>query len=165
MMKQYTNELTADVLTELDKSPFTAAELADMPDDALAIIREQEEFCREHPVTAIYRIAVAGCLTRRGGTGDEYNPNPDEGHKIRLENGVLVSVLTEGCAVTYPDGTQARIISHAGKQNTCDGRGIALVGSLLDNGDEIISTPQSSGVFLIRDGVPMAEDFLVMSGA
>ncbi|TBN98602.1 hypothetical protein EYZ49_12620 [Salmonella enterica subsp. salamae serovar 13,22:z:-] len=164
MMKQYTNELTADVLAEQNESSFSAKELADMSDDARAVVLEQEAFCRAHPVTAIYRVAVAGCLTRRGGTGAEFNPNPEEGYKIRLENGQWVSVLTEGCTVTYPDGSTARIISSAGKQHTYDGRGIALVGSVLDNGDEIISTPQNSLMIVARDGVPMGDDFLAVSG-
>ncbi|MDU4417312.1 MAG: hypothetical protein E7I60_09555 [Veillonella parvula] len=110
MEKQYTNELTAEILAGMDQSPFTPEQLAAMNDEARALIEEQEAFCHAHPVTTIYRLAVAGCLTRRGGTGDEFNPNPEEGHKIRLENGLWVSVLTEGCTVTYPDGTQARIL-------------------------------------------------------
>lgn len=165
MEKQYTNELTPEILAGMDQSPFTPEQLAAMSDEARALIEEQEAFCRAHPVTAIYRLAVAGCQTRRGGTGDEFNPNPEEGHKIRLENGLWVSVLTEGCTVTYPDGTQARIVTCAVSQYTHDGRGIALVNSLLDNGDEIISTPQSGCMLTGRDGVPMPEDFLAMPGA
>lgn len=115
-----------------------------------------------HPVTAIYRIAVAGCLTCRGGIGDEFNPNPEEGCKIRLENGQWVSVLTEGCTVTYPDGSSARIVSSAGSQHTYEGRGIALVDSLLSNGDRIISTPQSASMLVERKGVPMGDDFLTV---
>lgn len=165
MSQQYTNELTPDVLATLDQSPFTQEQLASMSDEARAFIAEQEAFCRGQPVTAIYRLAVAGCLTRRGGTGDEFNPNPEEGYKIGLESGQCVSVLTEGCTVTYPDGTQARIVTSAGSQYTHDGRGIALVNSLLDHGDEIISTPQRGCILSWRDGVPMPEDFLSLSGA
>ena len=161
-LKQYTNELTADVLAELDKSPFTEEALANMSADALALIREQEKYVRQHPITRIYRLAVAGCLTRRGGVGDEFSPNPEEGYKIRLENGQWASVLTEGCTVTYPDGTQARIVTSTGSQFTSiDGKGMALVNSLLDNGDEIISTPQNTVVLTVRAGESMPADFLV----
>ncbi|HDJ1442316.1 TPA: hypothetical protein PPN70_004781 [Serratia rubidaea] len=160
MSQQYTNELTPEILDGMDHSPFTSEQLAEMSGEARALIEEQEAFCRVHPVTAIYRIAVAGCLTDRGGIGDEFNPNPEEGSKIRLENGQWVSVLTEDCTVTYPDGSSARIVSSAGSQHAYEGRGIALVGSLLSNGDRIISTPQSASMLIERDGVPMGEDFL-----
>ena len=80
MNTQYTNELTPAILAGMDISPFTAEQLAAMTDEARELIEEQKAFCRAHPVTAIYRLAVAGCLTRRGGVGDEFNPNPEEGH-------------------------------------------------------------------------------------
>jgi len=166
MSQQYTNELTPEIFATLDQSPFTAEQLAEMNDEARAIIEKQNEYVRQHPVTHIYRMAVAGCLTRRGGVGDEFNPNPEEGHKIQLDTGQWVSVLTEGCTVTYPDGTQARIVSCAGSQFTSyDGKGIALVNSLLDNGDEIISTPQKNAILVGRAGESMPSDFLVMPGA
>lgn len=161
MDTQYTNDLTPDMLAGMDISPFTAEELAEMTDEARDLIAAQKDFCRAHPVTAIYRLAVAGCLTRRGGVGDEFNPNPEEGLKIRLSNGVMASALTEGCAVTYPDGSTARVVSSAGGQQRYKNSGVALVGSLLDNGDEIISTPQSAGMIVRREGVAMADDFLI----
>jgi len=166
MLRQYTNELTPEIYATLDQPSFTTKQLAEMNDEARAIIDKQNEYVHQHPVTDIYRIAVAGCLTRRGGVGDEFNPNPEEGHKIQLDSGQWVSVLTEGCTVTYPDGTQARIVSCAGSQFTSnDGKGIALVDSLLDNGDEIISTPQKSAILVGRAGESMPSDFLAMPGA
>jgi hypothetical protein len=164
MEKQHTNALTPEILNNLDTSPFTVVELAEMSEEARALVDEQIEFCRQHPATAIYRLAVAGCLTRRGGVGDEFEPAPDVGHKICLDNGQWVSVLTEGCTVSYPDGTTARIVSSAGSQYATDGRGMALVGSVLDNGDEIISTPQNISILIGRAGVAMPEDFLRVSG-
>ncbi|CNI60273.1 Uncharacterised protein [Yersinia pekkanenii] len=162
MDTQYTNALTPDILAGMDISPFTAEQLAAMTEEARDLIDAQKAFCRAHPVTAIYRLAVAGCLTRRGGVGDEFNPNPEEGHKIALDNnGQMASVLTEGCTVTYPDGSTARIVSSAGRSYAAEDRGIALVGSVLDNGDEIISTPQSSCVLVGRKGVAIADDFLI----
>lgn len=166
MDMQYTNELTPEIIAELAQSSFVEKDLTTMSEEVRALLDEQEDYARNHPVTAIYRIAVAGCLTRLGGTGDEFNTNPEEGHKILLDNGQWVSVLSEGCTVTYPDGTQARIVTSAGSQFTsCNGKGIALVNSLLDNGDEIIGTPQSSSILVGRVGEPMPEDFLAMPGA
>jgi len=40
----------------------------------------------------------------------------------------------------------------------------ALVGSLLDNGDEIISIPQNSSVLAGREDVAMPSDFLAATG-
>ncbi|WP_405424492.1 hypothetical protein [Pantoea stewartii] len=37
---------------------------------------------------------------------------------------------------------------------------MALVGSQLDNGDEIISTPQGHSWLVRREGVPMCQSFL-----
>ncbi|MDT0177157.1 hypothetical protein Q9R34_14030 [Enterobacter sp. BRE11] len=162
MTLQFTNELTPALLAAMDRPPFTAEQLAEMSSEAQALVAEQAAFCRQHPVNAIYRLAVAGCLTRHGGTGVEFNADPDQGYKYRLSNGQWVSVLTEGCTVSYPDGSTARIISSAGSRHTYEERGVALVGSELDNGDVIISTPQSSGMLVGRKGVPMPEDFLTV---
>lgn len=53
MEKQYTNELTAEILAGMDQSPFTPEQLAAMSDEARALIEEQEAFCHAHPVTTI----------------------------------------------------------------------------------------------------------------
>jgi len=160
MTLQFTNELTPALLAAMDHSPFTTEQLAEMGREARALVTEQAAFCRQHPVNAIYRLAVAGCLTRRGGTGAEFNADPEQGYKYRLSNGQWGSVLTEGCTVSYPDGSTARIISNAGSRHTYKERGVALAGSELDNGDVIISTPQPAGMLVGRKGVPVPEDFL-----
>ncbi|EJL01523.1 hypothetical protein PflQ2_5255 [Pseudomonas fluorescens Q2-87] len=56
----------------------------------------------------------------------------------------------------YADGSTARIVTAAGEANS----NIALVGSRLSNGDEIINTLQRRFFIIVREGVPMAEDFL-----
>lgn len=66
-MQLYTNEFTAELKAEIDRSPFSDEQLAAMPEDARAIIAEQEAFHRQHPVTANWRIATAGSQTRMGG--------------------------------------------------------------------------------------------------
>lgn len=165
MQQQYNNELTPEVLAGLDVSPFSPEDIASMNSDARETVMAQAEYCRQHPVSDIYRVAVAGCITRRGGVGDEINHNPAEGDKLQLANGQWVSILTEGCTVSYSDGSKAKIVSSAGaKYTSVNGRGIALVGSQLDNGDEIIGTPQDIYVLLSRNGVSMPQDFLSVSG-
>jgi len=160
-MQQYTNELSTELLASMDTPRFSAEALTEMSEEALALIEEQAAFCRAHPVIAIYRIAVAGSLTQRGGVADEFNADPMQGYKILRDDEQMASVLTVGCRVTYPDGSTARVVSGAGSQYAIDECGIALVGSELDNGDMIISTPQSSGVLVGREGVDMPADFLI----
>ncbi|WP_240963528.1 hypothetical protein [Pseudomonas umsongensis] len=62
----------------------------------------------------------------------------------------------KGDYVMYVDGSTAQIITGAGQVHN----DVALVGSLLSNGDEIINTPQGGYVFIAREGVSMVEDFL-----
>ncbi len=164
-MQQYTNELTPEILTGLNQSPFTPEQLAVIDNEVLRQIEEQQVFCSAHPITSIYRIAVAGCITQKGGTGVEFNPIAEQGHKIQCEDGVMRSVLTKGCTVSYPDGQTAQIISSAGNRFTSsDGRGIALVGSKLDNGDVIIGTPQRFCLLTGRESIEAPADFLTIEG-
>ncbi|ELN4693848.1 hypothetical protein RZ723_005510, partial [Escherichia coli] len=62
------------------------------------------------------------------------------------------------------DGSSARIVSSAGQKATHFEKGLALVGSVLDNGDEIVSTPQDRLVLLSRKGMAEAPDFLAIPG-
>jgi uncharacterized Zn-binding protein involved in type VI secretion len=155
-MKQYNNEVTAEILASFNKTTYTSEQIVEMADDAHAVIAEHEEFNRLHPVTEIYRIATAGSLTRQGGVVAEKNHEA----KIQGENGKMLGVALKGDAVIYPDGSTARIVTTTGKRTTYNGRGIAVVGSKLDNGDEIVSTPQSGSMCVRREGLPLAEDFL-----
>lgn len=156
MDRQYNNELTPEVLATMDQSPFTAEQLAGMNDETRALIFDQQEYCRQHPVNAIYRIAVDGSLTREGGTvRAAYN-----GNEIELSDGRKVNVALVGDEVVYPDGRTAKIVTGAGKMSEVDGRGVALVNSHLDNGDEIVSTLCNGPMIVGREGEKMPEDFL-----
>ncbi|VAO35237.1 Uncharacterised protein [Klebsiella pneumoniae] len=44
------------------------------------------------------------------------------------------------------------------------GESMALVGSMLDNGDEIISTPQGCQMFVFREGDALPDGFLTVPG-
>lgn len=164
MDDQYSNQIIPALRATLNQSPFTPEQLAAMNDSARVVIEEQKAFCIRNPVTAIYRIAVAGCRTRDGGTGAEFNSAPDEGHKILCAYGKMRSVLTAGSLISYPDCRTARIVSSAGSQyRDVNGCGIALVGSRLDNGDVIISTPQDACMLVAREGVALPPDFLSLA--
>lgn len=155
-MKQYNNDLTPEILASFDEPIFTPEQIEGMADSARAIIAEQEEANRKHPVKKIYRFATVGSLTHRGGVIRETNHKA----KMQTENGEMMSIALKGDVVVYPDGTTARTATSTGKSKTFNGVGIALVGSKLDNGDEIISTPQSGAMCVAREGLPSAEDFL-----
>lgn len=47
-MQLYTNEFTAELKAEIDRSPFSDEELAAMPEEARAIIAEQESTTSRH---------------------------------------------------------------------------------------------------------------------
>ncbi|WP_373225793.1 PAAR domain-containing protein [Enterobacter cloacae complex sp. ESBL7] len=160
MDRQYNNELTPELLATMDQSPFTPEQLVAMNDEARRIIDGQQDYRRQHPVNAIYRIAVDGSLTREGGiVRTNYN-----GCEIQLPDGRKVNVALEGDDVVYPDGKTAKIVTGSGRMSEVNGRSVALVGSRLNNGDEIISTPQSSEVLLHREGEQLPGDFLTEKG-
>lgn len=160
MEQQYANELTPELAASLARPPFSAEKKAGMSEGARQTVEEQEEFLREHPVVAIYRIAVDGALTQRGGmVRAAWN-----GAEIELDGGLKVNIALVGDEVVYPDGTTARIITGSGAKFQKGGKSIALVGSRLSNGDVIISTPQAGCTLNELKGLPMDADFLPAEG-
>ncbi|VVO12272.1 PAAR domain-containing protein [Pseudomonas fluorescens] len=148
----YTNEVSPEFLRRLDDSPFTEQQLAGFNEQALAIIRQRQAYAKTHPPLAIYRWATEGSQTRKGGVIQQATA-PVE---FTLDNGQQVRAAQKGDYVVYADGRTAQIVTASGQDNSH----LALVGSRLSNGDEIINTPQGSGLIMAREGVPMAEDFL-----
>lgn len=153
MTKQYTNELTAEMRAAFDQLPFTNEQLAKMDEETQALITEQHAFNLAHPVTAAYLIATEGSLTRNGGTViSEYT-----GQQILIDDGTFVNVSLVGDEVRYPNGDTAKIVTGTGHT---PGESIALVGSTLDNGDEIISCPQQRVRRPVRAGETLPDNFL-----
>lgn len=105
-----------------------------------------------HRAHAIYRIATEGSQTRDGGVIKQ-GAAP---LAFTLESGQKVRAAQKGDYVVYADGSTAQIVTGAGQGNSH----MALVGSRLCNGDEIINTLQGGFLLVGRDGVAMAEDFL-----
>jgi uncharacterized Zn-binding protein involved in type VI secretion len=70
-----------------------------------------------------------------------------------------------GDKVVYAEGSEATIISCAGGVRIMQGASATLVGSMLDNGDEIISTLQSGNRLLFREGDTFQKEFLTMPGS
>ncbi len=148
----YNNDVTPELLHTLEKSPFTEHQLASFDEYALGIIEKQQAYAIDHPAIAIYRMAAEGSQTRNGGVVKQAT-GPVE---FKLENGQEARAAQKGDFVVYPDGTQAQIVTGAGKGNS----NVALVGSYLSNGDEIINTPQGIALIMARKGVKKADDFL-----
>ncbi len=148
----YTNEVSPELLRRLDVSPFTEEQLAGFDDEVMAIIRQQRAYAEEHSPRAIYRVATEGSQTRDGGVIQQAAAPL----VFTLDNGQKVTAAQKGDYVVYADGGTAQIVTGAGQGNN----DLALVGSRLCNGDEIINTLQGGYLFVAREGVSMAEDFL-----
>lgn len=148
----YTNDVSPEYLRSLDIPHFTEQQIAQFDEQGRTAVCEQQAYIDAHPAIAIYLCATEGSQTRMGGV-IQRGTVP---HEFELENGRSVRIARKGDYVLYADGSTAQIVTGAGQANS----DVALVGSLLSNGDEIINTPQSGSVFVMREGVPMAEDFL-----
>ncbi|EKS7428878.1 hypothetical protein [Enterobacter cancerogenus] len=161
MSQQYTNKFTPEIKAKLETPPFTSEEISAMDERARAIIAKGCELDRKHPVIAIWRIATEGRITRRGGI---VAPVEREG-KLLLDDGRYASIAIVGDIITYRDGSIATIASSAGVISMFKGTGVALVGSVIDNGDEIINTPQGHTYMVTREGIAPGADFLTVTGA
>lgn len=157
LLQMYTNELTPEILSNLDISPFSAETLSTLKDESLVIIREQEAYIHAHPPAGIFRFAAEGSQTRGGGTVKIAS----SGVMINLKNGLSIQLAKVGDSVVYPDGTTTLILTGAGKEYRFGQAQAALVDSRLDNGDEIINTPQDSLLLIKRSGEAMPDGFLV----
>lgn len=148
----YDNSASPECLARFDKTTFTETQIASFDEQRVAIIRKQEAYKAAHPVIAIYRLATEGSRTRNGGEIQKASSPLT----FSLPDGSEVRAALKGDYVVYPDGCTAQIISGTGSENS----DMALVGSRLSNGDEIVNTPQDIGVWTQRSGEQMAGDFL-----
>ncbi|MBV4554581.1 hypothetical protein HU742_025860 [Pseudomonas sp. SWRI102] len=149
----YTNEISHESLLHLDDLYLEQPrQLEGYGEEVAAFMSRQKAFVEAHPPIAIYRVATEGSQTRNGGTIQQVSSSLT----FTLDNGWKVRAAQKGDQVVYADGSTARIITGAGKNNS----DIALVGSRLSNGDKIVNTLQKRFMIIVREGVPMAEDFL-----
>ena len=148
----YTNQVSPEFLRTLDKSHFTEQQLAGFSEQALAVVNDRQTYAKAHPIIAVYRVATDGSQTRNGGV-IQHATAPFE---FTLEDGQQVRAAQKGDYVVYANGSTAHIVTASGHGNSH----LALVGSVLSNGDEIINTPQGGFLFFDREGVQRAEDFL-----
>lgn len=115
-----------------------------------------EQLYYQHRPKTMYYLAVNGSKTKQGGLV-----------KASATQGKIgdLSIARIGDDVIYADGTIAKIISGAGKVCIVEGLSAALVGSQLDNGDEIIDSPNRTVAINIFKGETLPEGFLIPEGA
>lgn len=99
----------------------------------------------------IYYVAVHGAKTQNDGLVNVSSTNT----KIKG-----LSIARVGDEVIYADGTTSKIISGAGTACIVDGSPVALVGSQLENGDEIIESPNNTIVIRIYKDQALPQNFL-----
>ena len=100
-------------------------------------IQQAEQLYWDHkPYTKFY-AAFNGAKTKKGGL---IRASTDT-YKVKG-----ISLALVGDEAIYADGSTAKIISGAGSAITVHDRSAALVGSPLENGDEIIDSPITSHI-------------------
>lgn len=154
-MKQYTNEITPELRESSSQQLYDKDFLASCDSNTR---KEFEDFNKQvsRPLIYIFRFAVVGSLTLNGGVlRNASGSSTAGGYKM----------ARVGDKAVYADGSEATIVSGAGKARIMQGVSAALVGSMLDNGDEIISTPQSCSRLVFREGDTLPEGFLTMPGS
>lgn len=99
----------------------------------------------------IYYVATHGAKSRNDGLVNASS------HAVKVAG---LSLARVGDEVIYADGTTSKIISGAGAVCSVDGASVALVGSRLENGDEIVESPNNSILIRIFKDQPIPENFL-----
>ena len=134
----------------LHELPIEQLEQMSQEDIDQTIKAEQLYF--EHRPKNIYYLAVNGAKTKNDGLVKASATQ----HTI---GGLAIARV--GDEVIYTDGTTSKIISGAGIACVVDGLSVALVGSRLENGDEIVDSPNNSVVINIFKGDKAPQGFLV----
>ncbi|MPW43328.1 hypothetical protein A7A69_10475 [Acinetobacter sp. Ac_1271] len=121
------------------------------PEDIDQTIQAEQLYFQHRPKT-LYHLAVNGAKTKNGGLV--------KASAVACKIGGL-SIALVGDDVLYSNGTTSKIISGAGSACIVEGKSVALVGSHLENGDEIIDSPNKSVAINIFKGDKAPEGFLV----
>ncbi|HCQ0105530.1 PAAR domain-containing protein [Citrobacter braakii] len=155
-MQQYTNEITTEIRESLSQPLYDENLLSGCDNKTREELEKINKRKASRPLAYIFRFAVVGSLTRKGGI-------------IRHTSGSCTAggypMARVGDKVVYADGSETIIVSGAGEARIIQGASAALVGSMLDNGDEIISTPQSGVKLVFREGDILPRGFLTMPGS
>ncbi|WP_449553930.1 PAAR domain-containing protein [Lelliottia amnigena] len=154
-MKNYTNDLTTEIIKTCVQPPFTPEDIATFNDSVQHEVLEMITKVVTRPAKYMFKVATVGSRTRNGGILQKSSEK---------SSAVGLQVERVGDKVMYSDGSETTIISGAGEAHIMQGKSAALVGSMLYNDDEIISTPQSSNRLVLRESDTLPEGFLIMPG-
>lgn len=155
LMQQYTNEITPEIREAFSQPPYDNDFFALCDSHTRDALEKINQRAATHILTHMFRFAVVGSLTRNGGVIRHASGNSTVGG---------YKMARVGDKVVYADGSEATIISGAGSARIMQGASAALVGSMLDNGDEIISTPQYGVKLAFREGDVLPEGLLAVPG-
>ena len=136
--------------TFLYELPIEQLEQMSQEDIEQTIKAEQLYF--QHRPKTIYYLAVNGSKTKNDGLV--------KASVIQHTIGGL-AIARVGDEVIYADGATSKIISGAGTACIVDGLSVALIGSRLENGDEIVDSPNNAVAINIFKGDKAPQDFLV----
>lgn len=148
----YNNEVSPERLQELNKPCFSEEQINTFDAEAAELIRRNQAEQQENPAIAIRLFASEGSQSKRGGVITQGTSSLT----ITLPSGEALAIARIGDPVEYPDGSIAYIETGAGDAFS----NLALVGSRLDNGDEIVNSRQNIGHINLRKHSPPASDFL-----
>jgi len=118
--------------------------------DIQQILKAEKVYWETKPFTKYY-VAVNGAKTKDGGLIRA------SGYSVKFKG---ISVAVVGDEAIYADGTTAKIITGAGEVLSIDKQSVALIGSRLDNNDEIIDSPNISICLRIYHDQPRPLGFL-----
>lgn len=118
--------------------------------DIQQISNAEQLYWNNKPHT-IYHVAVHGAKSKNGGLVNVSSNSSKIGG---------LSIARVGDEVLYADGTTSKIISGAGTACVVEGLSVALVGSRLENGDEIIESPNTTIAIRIYKDQPLPQNFL-----
>lgn len=135
-------------LNELPENLFKRLSLEDIHK-----IHEAEKMYWDNKPYTKYFTAFNGSRTKNGGLVRAVKT-------IYQINGISLALV--GDEAIYPDGSTAKIISGAGSALTVHGRSAALVGSRLENNDEIIDTPINNHVLRLYHDQTLPDGFMTL---
>lgn len=103
-------------------------------ESALQIIETVRTLVNSRPIKSVHALVTVGSKTVRGGEVVTSST------AIKIDR---KSVARVGDLVRYADGSESPIVSGAGYASVYEGKPLAIVGSHIENGDVIESSPQS----------------------
>lgn len=148
----YNNKISPERLQELNKPHFSEEQINSFDAAAVDIIRRNQAEQLENPVIAIRLLVSEGSQSKQGGVIKKGTSSLT----VTIASGEELAIAQIGDPVEYPDGSIAYIKTGAGRAFS----NLALVGSRLDNGDEIINSRQNIGHINILKNSDFESDFL-----